>query len=76
MQITLGKFFLALALAFLIGAALERGGTCTLGAIAEAVQRRRYARFVALMEAAFFEFVGLAAAQATGFLLTPENQLA
>jgi hypothetical protein len=68
-QITLSRFVLAISLAFLIGAALERGGTCTLGAVAEAVRHRRFTRFLALMEASFFIFVGLSLIPALGYHL-------
>lgn len=76
MQITLGKFFIALSLAFLIGAALERGGTCTLGAVAEAVRHSRFTRFLALMEASFFVFVGLSLLPALGYdLALPPDRM-
>lgn len=77
MQITPGKFVLALSLAFLIGAALERGGTCSLGAVAEAVRHRRFTRFLALMEASFFVFVGLSLLPVLGYelALPPDRML-
>lgn len=75
MSITAPRFLLALLLAFLIGAALERGGTCTLGAIADAVRHRRLARFMSLLEASFFVFVALSVFHALGRLpeLPPDH---
>jgi uncharacterized membrane protein YedE/YeeE len=76
MQFTPVTFVLALSLAFLIGAALERGGTCTLGAVAEAVRHRRFTRFIALLEASFFVFFGLSLVRALGYdLALPPNRM-
>ncbi len=58
----------SLALALLMGFAIQRGGTCLVAAIEEAVQRRRWTRFAALLEATLWVMAGLIALRALGLL--------
>ncbi|SDI23394.1 hypothetical protein/toxin CptA [Pseudomonas benzenivorans] len=46
------------ALALLMGYAIQRGGTCTVAALEEVVQQRRWTRLRALLEASLWVFGG------------------
>lgn len=52
-------FSVALACAFLMGAAIQRGGTCTVAAVNEWVDTRRATRLASLLEAALWVGGGL-----------------
>ena len=56
------------ALAVLMGYAIQRGGTCTVAALEEVVQQRRWTRLRALLEASLWVFGGLVLLRALGRL--------
>lgn len=56
------------ALALLMGYAIQRGGTCTVAALEELVQRRRWTRLRALLEASLWVLGGFVVLRALGQL--------
>jgi len=67
---TLAPFALALIAAALMGLAIQRGATCMVAAVDEAVSERRYGRALALAEAALWVGGLIAIAQLSGLLAT------
>ncbi|WP_371366265.1 YeeE/YedE thiosulfate transporter family protein [Pseudomonas sp. QL9] len=58
----------SLALASLMGLAIQRGGTCLVAAVEEAVLLRRWTRFAALLEATLWVMAGMIALRVLGLL--------
>lgn len=56
---SISSFFIALAAAGIVGFANQRGGTCAVAAIEEIVERRRFTRLLALLEASLWVGAGL-----------------
>lgn len=70
-------FLVALAAIGLMGFANQRGGTCTVAAIEEIIDERRYTRLLALLEASLWVGGGLALFAAWGRLpVMPPNYIA
>ena len=63
-------FLIAFGCAVIMGFAIQRGATCTVAAMDEAVTSRRFTRLVAMVEASLWVAGGLALAQA--FHLLPK----
>ena len=61
---------IAFAAVMLLGFAVQRGATCTVAAIGDVVQHRRYDRLIALGEAALWVAVGLLGARAAGLSMS------
>jgi uncharacterized membrane protein YedE/YeeE len=61
-------FVVAVLCAALMGFAIQRGATCTVAAVDEALTRRSYQRLAAFAEAALWVAGGLLAARALGLL--------
>jgi toxin CptA len=59
---------LALACVFAMGFAIQRGGTCTVAAVEELIDRRRGHRLAAMLEASLWVAGGLALAAVAGLL--------
>lgn len=59
---------LAAALALAAGLALQRGGVCAVLAVREAIEDRRWRRFVSFVECAAWSLIGLLAADAAGWM--------
>ena len=70
MGIALASFaFVAAALAAgLMGFAIQRGGTCTVAAVEEVIEKRRATRLIAMAEASLWVAVGLLLMRALGVL--------
>jgi uncharacterized membrane protein YedE/YeeE len=64
----IGAFAIAAVCAALMGFAIQRGGTCLVAAVDEAVSKRRATRLVALAEASLLVAAGMVAAQLLGIL--------
>ncbi len=64
--------FLALALAFLAGFALQRGNICAVLAVREVVEERDWRRFAAILECAVWALAGLLIAEALALMRRSE----
>lgn len=62
-------FLVAILCAGAMGFAIQRGATCTVAALDEAVNQRRFQRLLSMMEASLWVVGGLAIARAFGTLL-------
>ena len=63
--------FIAIALSFLMGLVIQRGGTCTVAAIHEILHKKTYNRLKALIETAFWVLTGDYLLYQFGFSLSP-----
>lgn len=59
---------LALALAFIAGFALQRGGICIVIAVREAVEQGRWRRFLSFLECSAWAMIGLLIVNAMGWM--------
>lgn len=59
---------LALALAFVAGFAIQRGGICVVIAVREAIERKSWSRFLSFLECAAWAMIGLLLANALGWM--------